>query len=195
MKPDTNGSITQCSIPTRSLTTGFRSALKWIVIIVSPWKYKLVYLVALGTSEGILTWFFSFTRYSKMVSNGASSSVTGNNMPGFNQVLPLRGTVLNFSNNSSVFLNSSRMLNGVQEQYSILDHEISNLPVQGWRTSDSYESPPGWSSIILQRQILQMLAGGYCGSSCIFVSNWLGYTQLGELTVGVSSKTPSSILS
>lgn len=38
MNPDTSGSITQCNIPTRSLTTGCRLALMWIVIMVSSKK-------------------------------------------------------------------------------------------------------------------------------------------------------------
>lgn len=35
IKPDVSGSMIQCSIPTRSPMTGRRSALKWMVIIVS----------------------------------------------------------------------------------------------------------------------------------------------------------------
>lgn len=44
INPETRGSITQCNMPTFSLTTGLRSALMWMVIIVSSVLFVSFYL-------------------------------------------------------------------------------------------------------------------------------------------------------
>lgn len=161
INPETNGSMTQCSMPTRSLITGFKSAFKWIVIMVSPMTTLSVWIEK--GEQSLLTSLFSITFYAKMLSNSASGAITPNNVSGLNTVFLLRGAIFDFGHDESISLLMNEDLN-----FRYLNRWY--WPALGSRMNGSYEFQRGRSLTIVWRWSPQTQAEEYCGSSGKIIS-------------------------